>query len=614
MKNFKRKLTTLVVSLALLITTVPANAYLAYAASLSNLTQSKVATSTYQNPIYKGLNVKTYSPSSKSSPKSSEVLTIEEAGEYLKQQMVKRTGTISFTVDEPYYYGIFKEIFNLAVEDHLYADSSEGDYLNNNWKEYEAYATNAYEYQTTITFNMKYLSTYSQEQQVNREVANVLDDLDVYDEDEYTKIKAVHDYIVKNIEYDDSLENHSSYNAIIDKNVVCQGFASITYKMLKDLGIGTRVIEGNNTTHAWNIARIDDLWYNTDNTWDENLSTSSKICYDYFLKGEYDFPDHIRDYEFDTYSFNEEFPTSSYAYEYTPQYNSTLSISNYNYPTTIIQGNPFTLTGTITSNYLIDVVGVRVIDSDGDIVPSASKEVYPYSYSYSNLDSGIKFGTLPAGEYTYQVYASDESGNFKFLVDEDFTVKKPTVTVSNIIGLKYTNTTSSIKLTWKKAAYASGYEVWMYKPNQDVYVKTKTITSKNTNYFTKTGLSSASMYRFKVRAYRYVNGVKYYGNLSDEFIVATKPLTPKVTVKAGAKKAILKWSNTSSKTTGYEVYRATSKYGTYKKIKTTSSKNYTNTGLTKGKYYYYKVRAYRILENGDCIYGSFSTVKSVKVK
>ena len=154
----------------------------------------------------------------------------------------------------------------------------------------------------------------------------------------------------------------------------------------------------------------------------------------------------------------------------------------------------------------------------------------------------------------------------------------------------------------------------MYKPNQDVYVKTKTITSKNTNYFTKTGLSSASMYRFKVRAYRYVNGVKYYGNLSDEFIVATKPLTPKVTSKAGAKKAILKWSNTSSKTTGYEVYRATSKYGTYKKIKTTSSKNYTNTGLTKGKYYYYKVRAYRILENGDCIYGSFSTVKSVKVK
>ena len=154
----------------------------------------------------------------------------------------------------------------------------------------------------------------------------------------------------------------------------------------------------------------------------------------------------------------------------------------------------------------------------------------------------------------------------------------------------------------------------MYKPTQDVYVKTKTITSKNTNYFTKTNLSSAAMYRFKVRAYRYVNGVKYYGDLSDEFIVATKPLTPKVTAKAGTKKAILKWRNTSSKTTGYEVYRATSKYGSYKKIKTTSSKNYTNTGLTKGKYYYYKVRAYRILDNGDCIYGSFSTVKSVKVK
>ncbi|MBR3706881.1 MAG: fibronectin type III domain-containing protein [Firmicutes bacterium] len=60
---------------------------------------------------------------------------------------------------------------------------------------------------------------------------------------------------------------------------------------------------------------------------------------------------------------------------------------------------------------------------------------------------------------------------------------------------------------------------------------------------------------------------------------------------------------------GYEIYRKTGKDGTYKKIKTiTSGKTvtYKNTGLTVGKKYYYKVRAY---DGGTK--GKYSTAKSV---
>lgn len=66
---------------------------------------------------------------------------------------------------------------------------------------------------------------------------------------------------------------------------------------------------------------------------------------------------------------------------------------------------------------------------------------------------------------------------------------------------------------------------------------------------------------------------------------------------------------------GYRVYRATSKNGTYKMIKSISgSKNtsYKNTGLTVGKTYYYKVRAYETTKNGRR-YGTYSAVKSVKL-
>lgn len=42
---------------------------------------------------------------------------------------------------------------------------------------------------------------------------------------------------------------------------------------------------------------------------------------------------------------------------------------------------------------------------------------------------------------------------------------------------------------------------------------------------------------------------------------------------------------------GYELYRSDSKNGTYRKIATVTGKSYKDTGLKKGKTYYYKVRA-----------------------
>nr|MBQ8253670.1 fibronectin type III domain-containing protein [Lachnospiraceae bacterium] len=76
----------------------------------------------------------------------------------------------------------------------------------------------------------------------------------------------------------------------------------------------------------------------------------------------------------------------------------------------------------------------------------------------------------------------------------------------------------------------------------------------------------------------------------------------------------LKWKKTSGK--GYEIWRATSKNGKYKKIKTISSSK-TNTyrvkKLKSGKKYYFKVRAFK-KSNGKKIYGSFSKAVVVKTK
>ena len=69
--------------------------------------------------------------------------------------------------------------------------------------------------------------------------------------------------------------------------------------------------------------------------------------------------------------------------------------------------------------------------------------------------------------------------------------------------------------------------------------------------------------------------------------------------------------NGAAGASGYEVYRATSSSGTYRLLARTTAKSYNNTGLTAGKIYYYKVRAYRT-SGRTRIYGGYSSKVSSK--
>lgn len=76
--------------------------------------------------------------------------------------------------------------------------------------------------------------------------------------------------------------------------------------------------------------------------------------------------------------------------------------------------------------------------------------------------------------------------------------------------------------------------------------------------------------------------------------------------------AKLTWKKVSS-ATGYEVYRATGKNGTYKKIATTKSASYRDSKLSGNRTYYYKVRAYKTI-SGKTIDGTLSANVKVKTK
>ena len=85
---------------------------------------------------------------------------------------------------------------------------------------------------------------------------------------------------------------------------------------------------------------------------------------------------------------------------------------------------------------------------------------------------------------------------------------------------------------------------------------------------------------------------------------------PVVTISTGASsgKPTLKWKAVTG-ASKYEVYRATSKNGTYTKMYTTTSTSYTNTSAVAGTAYYYKVKAIcGKSSNGNSAY---SLVKSI---
>ena len=129
--------------------------------------------------------------------------------------------------------------------------------------------------------------------------------------------------------------------------------------------------------------------------------------------------------------------------------------------------------------------------------------------------------------------------------------------------LSSTQTTTSIKATWKAVTGASGYKVVLYSAKNKAL---KTVyTTKTSTSFTK--LSKGTTYKVKVTAYKTIDGKKVLSSVYTLLTTATKPGTPTLKVTAGSKKAMLSW-NKQTGATSYVVYMATSKNGKYTKIAT----------------------------------------------
>ncbi|MGB8451587.1 MAG: transglutaminase domain-containing protein [Anaerocolumna sp.] len=171
----------------------------------------------------------------------------------------------------------------------------------------------------TLTFSAVYRTTLTQEKQLDTKIKSILTSLKPEDKTDYQKVKAIHDYIIKKTSYDQTLEKHSAYNALIDNAAVCDGYSLAAYRLFTQAGLSSRIVTGkaNGGSHSWNIVKVDGKWYNIDLTWDDPITNTgeSMLTYDYFLKSSSDFSDHVRDSQYKASAFVKKFPIAEESYE-----------------------------------------------------------------------------------------------------------------------------------------------------------------------------------------------------------------------------------------------------------------------------------------------------------
>lgn len=280
--------------------------------------------------------------------------------------------------------------------------------------------------------------------------------------------------------------------------------------------------------------------------------------------------------------------------------------------TTGLKATAESATGPVTlswSEAADDVTGYRVYRYD----PDQDKYVYLKSttsrkYTDEDVTSGKTY------QYKVRCYWTIGGTNYYGNYSSVISVTTPPAKVTEVD----TETRSSTYLTlnWKKVSGASGYRIYKYNTSSKSYEKVTTISKGSTVSYKITGLTAATEYQFKVRAYKKTDTGTLWGSSSSAYKDCTKPAQTK-NLKAATKSSAvtLTWSKVA-RAGGYRIYRYNSKTKKYEKIATVKGNktfSYKNTKLKKGSTMKYKVRAYKTY-NGTNYYGAYSEVVSIKVK
>lgn len=115
-------------------------------------------------------------------------------------------------------------------------------------------------------------------------------------EDEYSTVKYLYEYLIDSTEYDKNAENNQNICSVfLGGRSVCQGYAKAFQYLLNKMGIQALLVTGftNGDRHAWNLVRVNGKYYYIDPTWGDasymsgvengGVNVYPSVNYDYFM-------------------------------------------------------------------------------------------------------------------------------------------------------------------------------------------------------------------------------------------------------------------------------------------------------------------------------------------
>jgi hypothetical protein len=287
---------------------------------------------------------------------------------------------------------------------------------------------------------------------------------------------------------------------------------------------------------------------------------------------------------------------------------------------------------------IISFSGCKKDDTDGTGVPKAPSGLLATPSSSSEIDlswtdnsdneTGFKIerstnntnwteiGTVSAGKTTYQntglaaattfyfrVRAYNSAGNSAYTSS----VSGKTLTAVSTVPTAPTNLAATvasgtqINLSWTDNSNdETGFRIERSADGSTGWSEIAT-TASNTTTYQNTGLTAATIYYYRVRAYNTSGNSSYSNNANATTASASAPTAPSnLTATAASTSQInLSWTDNSNNETGFRIERSPDGSTGWTEIATPAANTttYQNTGLTASTTYYYRVRAYNASGN-----------------
>lgn len=142
------------------------------------------------------------------------------------------------------------------------------------------------EVDVSITYKLDKVTIDMEKAAVKAKVQEIIKNVIKEGMSDVEKELVLHDYIVKNTEY--NMYNHNNkiilpddcnaYGVLVKGIGTSEGYSKAMYELLKAAGIECKYVTGisvhdsvGGDGHSWNIVKLEDEWYNLDVTWDEPI-------------------------------------------------------------------------------------------------------------------------------------------------------------------------------------------------------------------------------------------------------------------------------------------------------------------------------------------------------